>query len=67
MTVRSLLAVGPIPASMARGARELRLLVRDLQSGVIWASGTYEAPVTLVDETLDDILEEAEIPFELAA
>lgn len=67
MTVRSLIVVGPIPASLAKGDRELRLLVRDLQSGVLWASGIYEAAMTLVDESLDELLAEVEEELDLAA
>lgn len=41
-TLQSLIAVGPLPPSVAPDASTLLCLVRDLQSDVLWESGVYE-------------------------
>lgn len=41
VTLKSLLAVGPLPPSAAPNASTLAELVADLQSEVLWESGVY--------------------------
>jgi hypothetical protein len=42
VTLHSLLAVGPLPPSVAPDATSLLDLVLDLQSDVLWETGVYE-------------------------